>query len=147
MKEIIPNLFVGDINDCNKENFAIIHACKHPCFLNALNLKKVPKEHPNYLFYQEKNHLYLNLVDWSNGVPNRDIIVKILDETIKFIEERIKNEKILIHCSKGTSRAPLICAYYLRSKNILNKNFLDEFKETYMPEFNLSQGYYTIFGF
>lgn len=145
MKEIIQNLFVGDITDCNKENYAIIHACKHPCFLNALNLRRVQKEHPNYLFYQRDNHLYLNMVDWSNGMPNREMTLKILDETIKFINERIKDKKILVHCNEGTSRAPLICAYYLKNKNILSEDFLEKFKEIYMPEFNLSQGYYGIF--
>jgi len=121
--EVYKNLFVGDLQDCVvAKEFAIVHACKSPCHQKAVGYtKNLHQNHPNYLIKEEKDNLYLNLVDRSKIDP------KYTDEPIKtsmlFVDKYLnQNKKVLIHCNLGQSRSCAIAMIYLAKKGIINMN-------------------------
>lgn len=67
MNKVYKGLYVGSDQDCftdERAEWAVVHACKHPCHQRAVGYKgSLPKDHPNYLKYEDGSHLYLNLID------------------------------------------------------------------------------------
>jgi predicted protein tyrosine phosphatase len=127
MKEVLKNLYIGEEIDCSFSDindFAIIHACKHPCHAKAVGYKgNLPPSHPNYLILEKGNHLFLNMVDME-----RELLPKytnpIMKAAISFIDKCIHDNKILIHCNLGQSRSPSISLVYLALKGyIANDSF------------------------
>jgi len=127
MIQIMNNLFIGNDHDCSTcdNSFAVIHACK-TCHQSVLGYRgSLSSSHPNYLIYEKKNHLYLNLVDME-----RELLPKfthpIMQKAISFIEKYNNERKILIHCNQGQSRSPSIGLVYLARKKKINSNsYLD----------------------
>ena len=116
MFEICQNLFIGNEFDCffdNREDWAVIHACKSPCHQRALGYRKsLPSTHPNYLTYETGNHLVLNIID----PPAPLFKLPLFTSSISFIDKHIQQRKILIHCNLGLSRAPSIGLLYLAKR-------------------------------
>ncbi len=127
MKEIHPNLFVGNDADCAKcthdSDFAIVHACK-TCHQSALGYtKSLIPIHPNYLIFETGRHLYLNLVDMPNEFQSK-FTHPIFDRALDFISKYISAHKVLIHCNQGLSRSPSLGLVYLAGNGIIaNKNY------------------------
>ena len=149
MIEIHPNLFVGHQGDYEhqvkgQDGWAVVHACKEPYHRQLLGYttRGAPKGHPEYLFAERGNRLFLNLVD----APNPAYIPKeIIDKAIAFIRENLaEGLKVLVHCNQGESRGPGIgFLYLLRETDTLPQSSLDEalakFRKIY-PAFSPSGG-------
>ena len=108
MIEVRHNLFVGNQADYERDKtrlseWHIIHACKEP----YLKQSGYVNNHCVIL----GNRLILNLIDADD--------VKYINKTtvnaaIRFIHLSLHdNHKVLIHCNKGHSRAPVIALLYL----------------------------------
>jgi hypothetical protein len=113
MIEIYANLFIGGENDCfytNREDWAVIHACKSPCHQYILGYQgSLRQDHPCYLIYEQGNHLFLNMIDPDQPLFKPVLFVKSLD----FIKTHIEKRKVLIHCNHGKSRSASIALLYL----------------------------------
>ena len=116
MFEVYPSLFIGALRECfftQRDDWAVIHACKSPCHQRALNYKgNLHKNHPSYLVYENGNHLFLNMIDPSEPLFMPPLFVEPLD----FIEKHISKRKVLIHCNLGLSRSPSIALLYLAKR-------------------------------
>ena len=86
------------------------------------------------------NILYLNLVDADNVqyIPN-----VVINKALDFIDEHIKDNKILVHCNLGESRSPSIGLLYLRRMGYFDgksaSQGMFEYKEIY-KKFNPNHG-------
>ncbi len=133
MKEIYPNLFIGSDDDYkflsyDLKGWYVIHACKEPYHRNALRYveRSAPKDHPEYLIAERDGHLILNLVD----APDPSYIPKeIIDKALKTINEKISNQKVLVHCNQGMSRSAVIGMLFLHSKGLLPDDFYEAEKK------------------
>lgn len=149
MKEIFPNLFIGNQDDYEslvrlQDGWKVVHACKEPYHRRALgySTRGAPKDHPEYLIAYRDNEIILNMVDAAdvNYIPK-----ELVDEALKFINIGLKNnQKVLVHCNLGESRSPAIGFLYLLAyTEILPKESIIEsvkaFKNLY-PGFNPSLG-------
>jgi len=128
MIEISENLFIGSDSDCfidNKDDWAVIHACKSPCHQKAVGYKgNLNKGHRNYLILEKENHLYLNMVDMEK--PLSHVFTKpIMNVALDFIDKNICAKKVLIHCNAGLSRSPSLALLFLakRKNKINNENY------------------------
>ena len=125
MIELAPNLYVGNDSDClySAKNFAIVHACK-TCHQKGVGYRgNLSSTHPNYLIYENGNHLFLNLVDMD-----REFLPKynhpIMKSAMSFIGKNIDVKKVLVHCNQGQSRSPAICLVYLaKTGKIVNGSY------------------------
>jgi len=148
MKEIHPNLFIGDQQDYERkvqgrEAWKVVQACKEPYHRNALGYSThgAPKNDPEYLIARRGNRLILNLVDADN--PNY-IPKEIIDAALKFIDKNLKNgEKVLVHCNKGRSRSPSIGLLYLAINDQIANSSFKAAKEDFIsiyPNYNSNLG-------
>jgi len=148
MIEIYKNLFIGNQDDYendvkNNKDWVIVHACKEPYHRQLLKYSErgAPKNHPEYLYAERKNRLYLNLVD----APKSEYISEeIIDKTLIYIKYKLKeNKKILVHCNQGMSRSAIIGMLFLASiGKFSGKNFENaekEYKKIYF-DYNPSSG-------
>lgn len=142
------NLFIGsrfDLRLTNESEWAYAHVTKKSHQEKLGYFKALPPTHPNYIFFEDTNHMYVNWVDTpqakfydfptGQGVPN---FIRVLD----FIEKWIKNRKVLVHCDLGESRSPTTSLTYLakRTEILPNTSFQDarkEFTKMY-PSYNPS---------
>ncbi len=131
MFKVYPNLFIGTERECcltHSEEWAIIHACKSPCHQRAVGYRgNLPSAHPNYLVYEVKNHLFLNMIDPPAPLFKPPLFLASLD----FIEKHISERKVLIHCNLGLSRAPSIALLYLakRTEAINGESYVEAAKD------------------
>lgn len=143
MEEIYKNIFIGSDYDClHTSRMAVIHACK-TCHQKALNYtKSLPQTHPNYLIAEEKNNLYLNMVDMSRELSPL-YTNPVMSKAMEFIDKSADNGKILIHCNQGMSRSPSIGLLFLARKNVINntsyRNAKSDFLKIY-PFFSPGTG-------
>jgi len=135
LKEIYKNLFIGNQDDYEYQvkpegNWAVIHACKEPYHRNLLQYtgKGAPKEHPDYLFAERPNRLYLNLVDAPDPKYISDLII---DKAISFINEYINVKQVFVHCNLGMSRSSTIGLLYLASIGFFGKDDFYTAEEKY----------------
>lgn len=146
MKKVHENLFVGNENDVQKaldSNFAICHACKEPFHRNLLGYtgRGAPKDHPEYLWAERSNRLYMNIVD----APKSIFFDKsMIDKAINFIEEKLgEGLNVLVHCNEGFSRSPSIALLYLIKNGIIKGDTLEDCEAEFMkvyPEYNPGKG-------
>jgi len=104
---------VGNLSDCGagNEKLAIIHACKHPCHINAVGYTgNLNRDHPNYLTLIREFDLYLNIID-----PDKPLFMPPLFNTFLEFAGRLWDEgsEILVHCNQGESRAPSLAMLFL----------------------------------
>ena len=131
--ELHEKLFIGNEVDCfyeERPNWSVVHACKHPCHRNALGYSgNLSNRHPNYLIFEKGSHLFLNMVDMNKSLSHfytEPIVIKVLD----FIEKRIKENNVLIHCNQGLSRAPSLALLYLaKRKGVIDNNSYQRAKD------------------
>lgn len=116
MTEFYANLFIGSDKDCPplSEEWAIIHACKHPCFIHNKDDSTIESS----ITYEKKRNLYLNMVDMEKEpvfLPTLTMF-RVAESFIDFY----KDIPVLVHCNKGLSRSPSIVLYYLARKGIIS---------------------------
>ena len=130
------NLFIGcltDLAQTNEQDWAFIHATQtihYKIFGWDRTINKPDKNHPNYIYYENYNHVSLNWVDGAAYLYNWsgvETFIKVLD----FIDKWIQKKDILINCDQGQSRSPTIGLLYLakRAKIISNDSFISAKKE------------------
>ena len=158
MREIIKNLHIGNIDDyynLKKEhipnispdqptdNWAVVHACKEPCHRLLLGYtgRGCPKDHPEYLFAERGNRLYLNMVDANSGLFFDKTLI---DKALEFIDLKLKSGiKVLIHCNEGMSRSPSLGLLYLIKHGHIQGETLEDCEAEYLkiyPEYNPGKG-------
>jgi len=131
-------LYVGDINDnsnLSETNWAVVHATQtiHYKILGwNRTYNKPDKNHPNYIVYENENHLSLNLVDGAAYLYNwsgSETFIKVLD----FIDKWISEKNVLVHCDQGFSRSPTLCLLYLaKRKSLISNNSYSEAKQDFL---------------
>ena len=139
MKEVYPNLFVGDENDYREnaktmEGWFIVHACKEPYHRQALGYtgKAAPKYDPEYLWAERENRLILNLVDAPDP---RYIPKEIIDKALAYIDQYLESgKKVLVHCNQGRSRSGGLALLYLLSKNVLSGETIEEVSQNFASQ-------------
>lgn len=156
MKEVLPGLWVGNIQDYDAvvqpegADWATVHACKEPYHraeMTKLGFPKpaAPKDHPEYLImYRGENnsHLILNMID----PPKAEYIPKqLVDTAIEFIGGWLaKGRKVFVHCNQGNSRAPSIVLLYMARWGMVNflnpEAAIDWFKKTHYPDYDPGKG-------
>ena len=147
MKEVMKNIFVGDIEDCKNvfnavdANYAIVHACKTCHRLGVGYTGNLKNDHPEYLIKEDGIDLFLNMVDMD-----RELMAlytnPIMKAAFEFIDKYLKLEhKVLVHCDQGGSRGPSVAMLYISRYNQWPsyKYAVDYFKEIY-PDFNPGRG-------
>ncbi len=147
MKQIMTlNLFIGTKEETTyafKSGFSILSALNvagdYPSHKTLVQYKTrwCDKNHPEYLFGRRKNWMALNMIDCDN--PNF-YSNEMINAGIDFIKtELYKNNKVLIHCSLGESRAPSMAFMYLLQEDLIDaSNFIEAynaFKKLY-PLYN-----------
>ena len=109
MFEIFQNLFIGNELDCffdNREDWAVIHACKSPCHQRAVGYRgNLNRRHPKYLILERGKHLFLNIVDMERPLLH-EFAGPIIESALAFIDKNLSTNNLLIHCNQGLSRAP-----------------------------------------
>ncbi len=144
MINLIENLYIGNELDCffdEREDWAVIHACKHTCHQRAVGYRgNLPNTHPNYLTLERGSHLFLNMID-----PEIPLFMpELFTKSLEFIDKHTPDRKVLIHCNQGFSRAPSIALLWLAKRtNIITDNSyqeaIDEFRKIY-PMYQPSRG-------
>lgn len=126
MIEIYPNLFIGSGNDLIHVDggagevaagWFVVTAAKDPWHRELLGYtgRGAPKDHAEYLFARRKRRLFCNLVDAADPAYIRD---EILTAVIEDVDQALALEdKVLIHCNQGQSRAPMLGLHWLRHGN------------------------------
>lgn len=147
MVQISKNLFIGNDADCvptsKSKSFAVVHACKS-CHSYILNYKgSLDKDDSNYLIFENGNHLFLNLVDMNQIYP--EYTDPIFKKAYDFIESKIGENRVLIHCNEGRSRSCSLAIFYLAKKKIIPDNSLEEALKSFSikyPDVMLGEGFY-----
>jgi len=113
--QIIPNLYLGNINCANNKQFLINNNIQSiiNCTIN---------EPFNEYFNEDKSKLRLIITD-SKESDNIDQFKKQIFEAIFFIENSINNNKpVYIHCYWGLMRSATVVAAYLMKKYNMPKD-------------------------
>lgn len=121
MKQIHPLVWVGsqqDVEQLDKfgSSWAIVYSGKDPWHRQLLGYKGVscPEDHPERLWAQRDNRLYLNLVDAPDPKYFTPAIIK---RAVAFIDEQTTKlsgaDQLLIVCNQGKSRSAMIGMLYL----------------------------------
>lgn len=148
MREVSEKIYVG--NQADYENgvfipseWAFVHACKEPHHRNLLRYKTrgAPKDHPEYLWAERGNRLYMNIVD----APKSFFFDKgMIDKALDFIDEKLNQGlKVLIHCNEGFSRSPSIVLLYLIKHGFVQGDTLEDVEAEFLklyPEYNPGTG-------
>lgn len=123
MVQVYDKIHIGNDQHCTfnaPADWAVIHACKYPCHVNAVGYKgNLSKSHPNYLIAEKDRHLVLNMVDMEQEL-HPTFTNPIMKAAMTFIERHINTNKILIHCNQGQSRSPSIAMIYLAKTGVIN---------------------------
>jgi hypothetical protein len=113
MVKIEDRLFIGSENDCRNgtEQLAVVHACKSPCHQRAVGYRgSLLNSHPNYLFLQQDNDLYLNIID----PPVPLFKIETFKRFLAFARSKYDcGSSLLIHCNQGESRARQVLPFSL----------------------------------
>lgn len=120
MKEIYPNIFIGNEQDYyliqRESNWAILHCCKNPFHCQSVGYRgNLSPAHPDYALKRCGNEMALNLVDMDRFSENYLGFNRNMFATaFSFLDEyRLQGHKVLIHCNQGESRAPTIGLLYV----------------------------------
>ena len=125
MKEVYERLFIGSESECfnHREGWAVVHACKSPCHQRAVGYRgSLKPTHPNYLFLERGNNLFLNIIDPPGPLFKKKTFTKFL----QFSRQHWKEGKnVLIHCNLASSRAPSLALLFLAKEigSISNESY------------------------
>lgn len=145
MIKVSENLYVGNDEDARHFSFddmSFVHACKTSHQQGVGYTGNLSKDHPLYLVYERGRELFLNLIDAKFPLsPNfGDPIFK---SAFDFIDKKIEDMEVLIHCNQGMSRSPSIALAYMAKKDLLPNGSYKEASEQFTklyPEYNPGAG-------
>lgn len=137
MTEIMPNLFVGTLDDYetikDDEDFYSVIAAKEPMHRRAVGYsgRSCGKDHPEYLFAERERCLICNLVDVENPEWISPIIIS---RAIEFTENAIDelNRQVLICCNQGHSRSAVIGLLYMKHKGFFKDLAFEEAEQQFL---------------
>ncbi|AFL69621.1 dual specificity protein phosphatase family protein [Sulfurospirillum barnesii] len=99
--------------------------------------KGCDKGNPYYLYKEEENAIYLNMID---GEDPKYVSDEMINAALRFIKYHLENnEKIFIYCSLGESRSPSIALMYMLENELIDTtntfiNFTNNFYNNYQPK-------------
>ena len=117
MQQLIEGLYIGGIEDCDN-GLPTIHACKE-CWES-----KARSDNP---VIERKRDLYLNMVDAREP---RYFSPELFTSALEFMD---RQDPVVIHCSRGMSRAPSIALFWM-SRRIYGHSSFDEAKKWFKAE-------------
>lgn len=118
-------------------DWAMVHACKHPCHQDAVGYKgNLDKRHPNYLVLERCSDLYLNMIDPS--VPLFPL--ELFHAALAFADRHwAAGRDVVFHCNQGRSRAPrLALVFAAKRRGFIN----DASYSAARVEFEMQYGHY-----
>ncbi|XP_015919175.1 dual specificity protein phosphatase 3 isoform X1 [Parasteatoda tepidariorum] len=118
--EVYPGIFVGDEGTARKKDFLAAVGITH--VLNTAEGNGFGQVLTGADFYADCKIKYLgyNLID-----ATRTRIIDHFEEGVNFIEDGVKNGKVLVHCLMGMSRSvSFVAAYLILKKNMTAKEAL-----------------------
>lgn len=141
------NIFVGTKEEYHR---AVSQGMKIVCALNRANGfvthqsqvgwsgRGCNKDNPYYLFKEESDAIYLNMID---GDDPKYVSDEMIDAALNFMKKHLNNnETIFIYCSLGESRSPSIALMYMIEQGFIDindntlVNFRDNFYTKYQPK-------------
>ena len=92
--EIIPNLFVGDLQDAQKFDGMII---------NVL---------PEIIDGEPAHAIHMPFL--AKGLETLETTAALIDEGLR------SGKRVLVHCEEGCERAPLVVAWFLKTRRAMS---------------------------
>ena len=92
--EIIPNLFVGDLQDAQKFDGMIINV-----------LPEIIEGEPEHA---------IHMPFLANGLESLEATAALIDEGLRC------GKRVLVHCEEGCERAPLVVAWFLKTRRAMS---------------------------
>lgn len=132
MKQISPNVYVGDDDDYEKvkddKSWAFLRCCKfgpggHKDTLGYTT--QAAPEGKNQFWVKRGNLMALNLLDLDdpNFVPEEAI-----QQGLDFIRDNVDDKKVLVACNAGMSRGPTLGLMWLRTIGRMPYSFMQSEK-------------------
>jgi len=92
------------------------------------------KSHPNYLFKETEEVIYLNMIDGEDPKYVNDAMI---NPALEFIKGNLEQGfSVFIYCSLGESRSPSIALMYMLENGLIPvDNAIEEFKSKYYPKY------------
>jgi hypothetical protein len=110
MRRVYERLYTGGQEDCfeGAARWAVVHACRHPCFRRAAGRLGVTSESQAHL--EDGMNLYLDLID----APARYFSTPPFEAFLSFAGRHWgRGAGLLIHCNQGVSRGPSLAMLFL----------------------------------
>ena len=98
------------------------------------------KDNPYYLYKEEQDAIYLNMIDGEDHVYLND---EMIDAALSFMKRHLDNDQtIFIYCSLGESRSPSIALMYMLEHGLIdaNDNVLVDFRDKYYRNYQPKRG-------
>lgn len=130
MIEVTETLAYSDEKHCflGDSEIAVVHACKHPCFVNCKNLED------KKFIVEDEYDLYLNMIDPDLPMFN----VGLFNAALDFID---KQPATIVHCNKGLSRSASICLCYMAKRiSLLPNDSYESAKKEFEKNFKYRPG-------
>ena len=121
------NIYVGDHESSllrSNPDWAVVNAAKTVhCEIMGWD-NRPPRDHPNYLSYEDGQLLSFNWVDGEARLYALSGAAEF-NRALDFIDQWRDTKKVLITCDKGESRSPTVALLYLakRLDKISDKSF------------------------
>lgn len=140
MIQVFDRLYAGGESGCfeGAERWAVVHACRHPCFRRAARRLGAREE---VRVLEEGANLYLDLID----APARYFEVSLLEAFLGFAARHWeRGSALMVHCNQGVSRAPSLAMLFLaKGLDRLPAGSYDEAREGFAelwPDYAPSEG-------
>lgn len=114
MRKIYERLYTGGLADCfeGAASWAVVHACRHPCFRRAARRMRVESESRTHL--EDGPNLYLDLID----APAQYFSPPPIEAFLSFAGRHwSRGSGLLIHCNQGLSRGPSLALLFLAQRS------------------------------
>lgn len=142
MRELCHNLFLGSMADYellkNDDHIVFVQACAFPYYKdNILN-----NEGDNlHVFTNNNKCLSLNMIDDFKCDYER--YLALFNITKQYIDDNIKDNRVLIHCNMGQTRSATFALLYLKTINYFKDISFNEAERQFLimyPSYSYGMG-------